>query len=729
MVFASLGYVFVKTLDNIYREQAKNTLSNNGHYLARFLDYSNADAQNSIKVIADRFSSKLENDPARNAKDILQDMHYVTQKHPFFGYISVHGQVSILARQQDQIAFDQTSQNAILQGKKNLYVLGYVNNVGKHFILHTAPVFAQGTLHGYVFSGAVHSPFGQTALPVNLTLPHNIWYAILDRQGGLVDGTAPLLSLGNNVVSAWGVSEQNNLQTLQELRTQLQHGREFFGEVTLQNVPYYVSCTPTQSSDWVVMVSITQQSVHQHSQNIIWAMLVTGSIWLAFCLGIFVYVSQMQRRENKHAKLYAQKLQNLFEEIPSGVVRLKDDERWTVLEYGPSFLPALGLTAQELEQDYANSWYNLVHPQDRAMLEKSVRQELVNSKDFPVFEYRLLLKDEKVVWILESARRMQDTSGSWFWSVMTNITERKKSELHSQNTSDRYKHIFEASDKILYEYDWNKRELRTTPQFFEKFFYSLPEDKQEYYLIESNIIHPEDMELFDAMHLKLQIGDQAAEALIRIQNSQGAWVWCQLRQNIWTDNEDGTVKAIGEIRNVDEETRSIQKLRDDVQRDAFSGLYNKTATAELIQRELLLESKDRGVLCIIDVDNFKQVNDTLGHACGDAVIKDLASGLARIFRSDDIVGRIGGDEYLVYVKNMPKLGTLFVKLDSVLSFFSQTLKDEHNEVRISCSIGIALSPKDGSSYQELYTHADKALYRSKKTKGVYTFYDPEIDMH
>ncbi len=728
LVFASLGYVFVKTLDNIYTEQAEASLSNTSTYIARFVDYSNNDAQSYMQTLGNTFTQTMVAQPQLAPLEILDSMRYIAKKFPFFGYISSEGQMIIVTESQDVITFDDGTKQKLLSGAKNFYAIGYINNVGQYLALHTAPVQHQGKIYGQVFSGTMNSTLSQTLLPKHLPLLQNIWYAVLDRQGNILDGTAPALSLGTNVLTTWGMAEQNSPECLQHFSTYLQNGRETFGAVTLQGVPYYVSFTPTQRGDWVIMVSVTQKSVQQHFQDIIWTIIATGSIWLLFCAAIFLHIMRIQRRERKHAELYAEKLQNLFDEIPSGVVRLQDDAAWTVLEYGPSFLSTLGLTHEELVDDHDNSWRNLVHPQDREVLEKNVREDLAENKDFPVFEYRLQLRNKKVVWILESTRHMQDATGSWFWSVITNITERKQSELHSQSTSDRYKHIFEASDKILYEYDWNKRQLRTTPQFFEKFAYILPEGKQEYYPIDESLIHPEDMELFDAMHLKLQMGERAAEALVRIKNAQDHWIWCQLRQNIWMDKEDNTTKAIGEIRNVDEETRSMQKLREDVQRDAFTGLFNKTATAELIQRELILEGTDRGFLCIIDVDNFKQVNDTLGHARGDAVIKNLASGLARIFRSDDIVGRIGGDEYLVYIKNMPNMGTLLVKLDSVLSFFKQTLKDEQNEVRISSSIGIALFPKDGTSYQELYQHADRALYRSKKKKGIYTFYDAKIDV-
>ncbi len=726
-IFAGLGFVFVSTLDNLYKEQADASLAQASSYITRFYDYSNKETQNYLTVVADAFIEELDENPLTTHTELLNSIPLAEHKYLFLGFISTDGDVSISTNKSTTIEFDNTVKKLLMYGEQSFYATGFVNNVGQYMSFHAIPVQTEDGLVGRIFCGFILPITKRMLLPDHL--PQNIWYGIVNEQGILLDGTAPSITLGNNVLHIWSSFKKNSPEELQRLTTHVHNGREVFGHITLHNTSYYVSFTPTQNKNWMVMVSITQKSIHQHFLNVIWAIIGTGGVWLLFCIGILTHITQIQRRERKSAEHYAEKLQNLFNEIPSGVVRFQDDAHWTILEYGSSFLPTLGISAQELEEDYGGSLYNLVHPRDRKTLAGQVDQELEHNADLLVLEIRLQLKDKRTLWVLMSTRHMHDDEGGfWFWAVVTNITERKISELHNQSMSERYKYIFEASDKILYEYDWNKGELRTTVQFFEKFGYRLPETDEEYYTIAPSLIHEDDVDLFNAMHLSLQTGKTAAEALVRIKNANDYWVWCQLRQSIWTDSEDNCLKAIGEIRNVDEETRSIQKLRDDVQRDSFTGLYNKTATTELIQRELVLEETDRGVLCIIDVDNFKQVNDTLGHARGDAVIKDLASGLARIFRSDDIVGRVGGDEYIVYIKNMPKLGTLLVKLDRVLAFFNQHLQDEHNEVHISCSIGIALFPKDGPTYQELYQHADKALYRSKKKKGIYTFYDPKVDL-
>ncbi len=723
---AGICYIFMYTLENAYKEQAYTTLAGSSTSVAHALSYDVISSQDYLQTTAANFAFALHTTKESNVDAVLAKILQRAQKLDFVGFIALDKKLHIASLSQGALTFDATTQSLLQSGKKSFYAMGYLNDVGKYMLFHTAPVMYDNQPFGILFSGTEHKKFRQLASLQSLH--EDVRYSIVDPQGFVLGGTFPALSLGENILDVWGHASSSSAAVLRRIAHSLKVGRNDFEEVTIQGVSYYMTLTPTTSKNWVIVATIPQKDVGERLSYVVYVVVAAALVWFIFCAIMLYLVVRIQLRDRKHAEHYAHRLQWLFDEIPCGVGRFKADEQWTVLDFGRSLLSSLGISAESLRDDYGNHWAKLVHPKDLWNVKQGLHSILSSDQENVILEYRLLLKDKTTLWILETTRVMEDSSGRWFWSIVTNITERKKSELYNQKTSERYKQIFENFEKILYEYDWTKKELRTTQQFYNKFGYPLPENDPDYYIVSIDVIHPDDLSGINDMQYALQTGKKTAEQLIRIKDAQGVWFWCQMRQNAWVDHGDNTVKAIGEIKNVDEETRSLQKLRDDVQRDAFTGLYNKIATAELVERELTLESTQRGVLCIVDVDNFKQVNDNLGHSRGDVVIKDLSSGLSRIFRSDDIVGRIGGDEFLVYIKNMPKLGALLVKLDNVLKFFRQTLTDDGVEVNISCSIGIALFPKDGSSYQDLYANADKALYRSKKRKGIYTFYDAKIDV-
>ncbi len=725
LVLTGLAFVFVQTFENTYKEQAFTTLNAASLNIAQALHNSSSDNKEYLETVADNLAYALSVDTTQNVEKSLEQALRFAKKFGFLGYINVNKKLHLASRPNSSVAFDDRTKELLLSTREHLYAMGYVDGVGEYLYMYTTPIRYQNKYFGVLFSGTEHSGLREVFLPK--TIGREVSFSILDSNGTVLDGTMPAMSLGENALVVWASSLENQPTVIRRLSHSIKIGRQDFEKISMGSVSYYLSFTPTPNQGLMVVTSIPESAISQRLSNIAYVIFGAAFLWIFFC-GIIVYfIVRTMRKDRKQAEHYANRLQWLFDEIPCGVVRFNDDACWTVLDYGRSLLTILNLTGDELKSDYDNCWSTLVHPKDIWSVRNSLQSLHVEGQEFAIIEYRLLLKDSTVIWILETTRCMEDSSGRWYWSIITNITERKKSELHNQKTSERYKHIFENFEKILYEYDWVKKELRTTQQFFKKFLYPLPNDNNDYHAVSIAVIHPDDLENFEAMQYALQTGKKTAEQLVRIKNADGIWFWCQMRQNAWVDHDENMVKAIGEIKNVDEETRSLQKLRDDVQRDAFTGLYNKIATADLICREISLESTQRGVLCIVDVDNFKMVNDNLGHACGDAVIKDLSNGLSSIFRSDDIVGRIGGDEFLVYIKNMPKLGALLVKLDNVLKFFRQTLREDGMEVSISCSIGIALFPKDGMDYEQLYHNADKALYRSKKRKGIYTFYDAKVD--
>lgn len=101
-------------------------------------------------------------------------------------------------------------------------------------------------------------------------------------------------------------------------------------------------------------------------------------------------------------------------------------------------------------------------------------------------------------------------------------------------------------------------------------------------------------------------------------------------------------------------------------------------------------------MMIIDLDNFKQINDSYGHMFGDAVLTEISSQLQRLFRTGDVIVRIGGDEFLVYMCSFADDQVLHARAQRVVDAFHNVLKDELQDYHLSCSIGISCCPDDGS---------------------------------
>ncbi|MGN0638410.1 MAG: diguanylate cyclase [Huintestinicola sp.] len=182
------------------------------------------------------------------------------------------------------------------------------------------------------------------------------------------------------------------------------------------------------------------------------------------------------------------------------------------------------------------------------------------------------------------------------------------------------------------------------------------------------------------------------------------------------------VKIVGKISNIDD----VVNLREDASRDRFTGLYNKTTTEALITERL--SKGGTHAMILIDVDNFKNVNDILGHSWGDSVIKDIATKIEALLNGGDIAGRIGGDEFMAFLSGDDAAERINGLCTALCESIRYTYSDESlgKSVSVSSSIGVALAPEYGKDFKELYTSADIAMYFSKNGgKDRFTVYSGE----
>lgn len=195
---------------------------------------------------------------------------------------------------------------------------------------------------------------------------------------------------------------------------------------------------------------------------------------------------------------------------------------------------------------------------------------------------------------------------------------------------------------------------------------------------------------------------------------EGKTVWESSTVILLNSAQNEPRKIIGYIKNIDERKKQDLEILKMSQKDGLTGLYNKKHTQSLIEIYLANEGHSgTHAVIMLDIDNFKQINDTLGHIQGDAALSYVAQSLQGLFRISDITGRIGGDEFLILLKNVDSNRVLPEKLELIRCTLNE-IRLEDKDYRLSGSIGVSLYPEDGTSYQELFQKADTALYYSKR---------------
>lgn len=176
-----------------------------------------------------------------------------------------------------------------------------------------------------------------------------------------------------------------------------------------------------------------------------------------------------------------------------------------------------------------------------------------------------------------------------------------------------------------------------------------------------------------------------------------------------------------------ENQKEKRALMEYAHTDVLTGVLNKDTTEE--ETDQWLEDKRSSgsqVLMMLDIDNFKTINDVYGHAAGDEALRQVGALLRQVFREDDIIGRVGGDEFVVLMKNITEEETALNRAEDLCRRFREITLKELKGRPLSCSIGMACAPEYGTTYQQLYVCADCALYQSKKKgRNGYTMYRGE----
>ena len=182
------------------------------------------------------------------------------------------------------------------------------------------------------------------------------------------------------------------------------------------------------------------------------------------------------------------------------------------------------------------------------------------------------------------------------------------------------------------------------------------------------------------------------------------------------------VNIIGRIRN----NEKRKELEDKADTDLLTGLNNKLATERKIKEYMANNPNSQSMLFILDVDDFKKINDTMGHAFGDEVLRSLGQQLPAIFRATDIIGRVGGDEFMIFLKGVTEADSVRKEAKKVENFFRNFKAGEYVKYAATASIGVAVFPQEGADFESLYKAADQGVYKAKKRgKNQVAFYQEE----
>ncbi|MEO8402840.1 MAG: EAL domain-containing protein [Gammaproteobacteria bacterium] len=219
------------------------------------------------------------------------------------------------------------------------------------------------------------------------------------------------------------------------------------------------------------------------------------------------------------------------------------------------------------------------------------------------------------------------------------------------------------------------------------------------------------------------------QAIQRYFHKSGQIIWGSLSLSLITDNLGEPLYFIAQMQNITAEKQAEEQLRHLAYHDALTGLYNRNRLEEQMQEVLTAAQRyeDGFAFIFLDLDRFKNINDTLGHDVGDILLQIVAQRLKNTVRNTDSIARIGGDEFVIIITNLNKVDKIANIVRKILASLLQPIIIKGQEIFATTSIGISIYPYDGTDVETLMKNADLALYRAKELgRNSYQFCTPEM---
>lgn len=215
----------------------------------------------------------------------------------------------------------------------------------------------------------------------------------------------------------------------------------------------------------------------------------------------------------------------------------------------------------------------------------------------------------------------------------------------------------------------------------------------------------------------------------REKTDDGSYRWMNVSIRLVMHPNSNEVIAYLLFENIDKQKREEIRNQKLIENDSLTGIYNRKTFELKVKEKIKTQNNDDYLyaILIIDLDVFKPINDTFGHAEGDKVLIEVAQTIASLLRKYDLVCRFGGDEFMIYLCDIPSKNVIQKKAQQICQLLHRPYKETF---QLSASIGIALNPVDASTFEDLYKKADIAMYYVKEDgKNNFAFYNSDMKSH
>jgi diguanylate cyclase (GGDEF)-like protein/PAS domain S-box-containing protein len=439
--------------------------------------------------------------------------------------------------------------------------------------------------------------------------------------------------------------------------------------------------------------------------------------------GVIRDVTERKRAESA-LRESEQRFRGSFERAATGMALVGTDGRF--LRVNKSLCEILGYTQREL---LGKTFQQITHPDDLEVDLEHLRRLLVRVVRTYQTEKRYFHKDGHVVWTLLSASVVHDEEDEplYFICQIQDVSERKKVEKAIKESEERFRSLVQYSSDIITILDTDGTVRYVSPAV-ERVTGFKPEEQVGTNAFGS--VHPDDRE--QALNTFAEVLKRPGlhpSLEFRVPHKDGSWRYLEHVVNNLVDDPAVSGVVINSW-DVTERKALVEQLSYQAFHDLLTGLPNRALFMDRLERALTRANRRGSKVAVLftDLDNFKVINDSLGHKAGDQLLVAVAERLKTCLRPEDTAGRLGGDEFTILVEDISSVGEGVQIAERIADILRPPFALEDQEVFVTASTGIALNSTAQEQPADLLRHADLAMYRAKRRgKARYEVFEPSMD--
>jgi diguanylate cyclase (GGDEF)-like protein/PAS domain S-box-containing protein len=441
-------------------------------------------------------------------------------------------------------------------------------------------------------------------------------------------------------------------------------------------------------------------------------------------------VSVVQEASDRAGK--ADMLGNLLANLDGLVYRCLIEKNWTMEFLSEGCLALTGYSPEYLMHGSAKSYDDVIHPEDRPQVRRIICAALENSERFGL-EYRIIRCDGAVRWVWERGAGIRHPDGHYvaLEGFIQDITQHKAAEQALHDAERRFRSIFENAVEGIFQSTRDKGYLAVNPALARIYGYGSPAEMTAH--------------LRDIEH-QLYVDPQRRSAFLRLMAEQDGVVNFEsqvFQRNgnvIWISENARAVRGAnqeilyfeGMVVDITERKLYEARIQHQATHDALTGLPNRNLLYDRLRQAILAADRTGEIVAVafMDLDQFKFINDSLGHQIGDELLKIVGARIQSRVRAGDTVSRQGGDEFVIVLGAQKHCQSVADTFQRMLAAIAEPWRVNGLELQVTCSIGISVYPNDGLDAETLLRHADIAMYKAKELgRNNIQYFAAEMNLH